>query len=537
MNQSFSDTVADDKVSEAPLEAPSVDESGQKQTETALRALQERPKFSIRMQIYLAVTLSLIIFFGVAMSLLITTYMIENKVRFLEISNSYLFEIQQARRFEKNYFLYGTNLEDALDNIATANRILRDNAGGLGQVMGKESFALILPRLQDYETALRRLREIELSPRAENYALKKKDAELEARKHGQEVASFAEELMQKEKTALDKMILLSRKVHIYSFLFLFFFFAFNTYFLGRRVLRPLWRFVFYAERIAAGDYSPIMPVRRYRDEFSNLAVAINKMIREIEAKQDQLIQSHKVAAIGLLTSGVAHELNNPINNINITAEYILENYDSLGNEEKRRLLGDIMQQGDRASSTVKELLHFTRAKPDAFEQLEITEVIDETLRLLQNQLNLIGIAVQKEYPDVVPAVRGNQNNIQQVFLNLFTNAIQAMPGGGTLQIVVSDTHVGLLKIDVKDTGVGIKPEHLQRIFDPYFTTKSINEGTGLGLSVCFGIVKKHGGKIVVSSEVGKGSTFSVYLPCLDHDAGKLAEKALTEKDDSVKLSD
>ncbi|GAB4334161.1 MAG: hypothetical protein Kow0099_06150 [Candidatus Abyssubacteria bacterium] len=496
-------------------------------TAQALKALQERPIFSIRMQIYLAVGLSLIIIFGVATSLLITTYMIENKVRFLEISNSYLFEIQQARRFEKNYFLYGTNLEDALENIMAARRILMANSEGLEEVTGKEAFSLILPQLHQYQEALQNLAKIEEAPDADDYFWKKRDAETEVRKYGQELVSFAEELMQRERRALDKMIVLSRKVHIYSFLFLFLFFVFNTYFLGRRVLRPLGRFVAYAERIATGDYSPITPVRRYRDEYSNLAVAINKMIEEIEAKQEQLIQSHKVAAIGLLTSGIAHELNNPINNVNITAEYILENFESLDNQEKKRLLNDIMEQGERASNTVRELLHFTRAKAGAFEELSITNVIDDTLKLLQNQLNLNGILLHKEYSGNIPPIKGNRNNLQQVFLNLFTNAIQAMRAGGILRIVVSDTHVGLLKIDVIDNGIGIKPEHLQNIFDPYFTTKNINEGTGLGLSVCFGIVKKHGGRIMVSSEVNKGSTFSVFLPCAGQRAP--ADSAVTRE--------
>jgi len=328
------------------------------------------------------------------------------------------------------------------------------------------------------------------------------------------------------------MIVLSRKVHIYSFLFLFFFFAFNTYFLGRRMLSPLRRFVAYSERIATGDYSPIMPARRYRDEFSNLAVAVNKMIREIEVKQDQLIQSHKVTAIGLLTSGVAHELNNPLNNINITVEYILENFDDLPNDEKKELLNDIMRQGERATSTVKELLHFTRARPDALEELDIGALIDDTLRLLQNQLNLNGIVLEKEYPEVVPSVTGNRNNLQQVFLNIFLNAIQGMPDGGTLRTVVTDTHVGLLQIDITDNGAGIKPEYLQKIFDPYFTTKDMGEGTGLGLAVCFGIVKKHGGKILVSSELGIGSTFSVYLPCSTREIVR-TEKAVSRIDEEA----
>lgn len=481
-------------------------------TDRALKALRERPNFSIRMQIYLAVTLSLVIFFGVAMSLLITTYMIEKKVRFLEISNSCLFEIQQARRFEKNYFLYGTNLDDALDNVAAAKRILLGHSESLGKVMGKETFALILPLLEQYDSALETLARLERGNRAGDEFRTTEEAQAEVRRNGQQLVSLAEELTERERLALDKMIVLSRKVHISSFLFLFLFFAFNTYFLGRRVLRPLARFVSYAERIATGDYSPIMPVRRYRDEFSNLAVAINRMIREIEAKQDQLIQSHKVAAIGLLTSGIAHELNNPINNVNITAEFILDTYDELDDNEKKKLLQDIMLQGERASNTVRELLHFTRAKGELFEHVHVTDVIDDTLKLLYNQLNLQGIMLQKEYSDGLPPIKGNRNNLQQVFLNLFTNAIQAMPRGGKLRITVSDTHVGLLKVDVTDNGIGIKPEHTQKIFDPYFTTKGVNEGTGLGLSVCFGIVKKHGGRIVVSSEMGRGSTFSVYLP-------------------------
>lgn len=526
MQQVASDKVAEAEVSDASIWAPTSD-SRATPTDLVIEALRKRPKFSIRMQIYLAVAFSLIIICGVGMSLLVTTYMIESKVRFLEISNSYLFEMQQARRFEKNYFLYGTNLSEALENVSTAKQILLDNAKGLEEMMGKESFSHILPRLEHYESSLRELQQISHGPHNNDYSSKKKEVEAVVRRHGQKAVSLAEQLMQKEKAALDKMILLSRKVHIYSFLFLFLFFAFNTYFLGRRVLRPLWRFVSYAERIATGDYSPITPARRYRDEFSNLAVAINKMIREIEVKQDQLIQSHKVAAIGLLTSGIAHDLNNPINNINITAEYILENFDELSSEEKKRLLGEIMQQGDRSSSTVKELLHFTRAKPEALEKLRITNVIDDTLKLLQNQLNLNKIIVQKHYPELVPPVGGNRDNLQQVFLNLFTNAMQAMVGGGVLRIVVDDTHVGLLKIDIIDTGVGIEPDNLQKIFDPYFTTKGITEGTGLGLSVCFGIIKKHGGNILASSEVGKGSTFSLFLPYSSHETTESTQSSET----------
>ena len=143
----------------------------------------------------------------------------------------------------------------------------------------------------------------------------------------------------------------------------------------------------------------------------------------------------------------------------------------------------------------------------------IAPVVHDTLKLVRNQLTLSGIQVEEDLPPGLPPFHGDRKSLQQVFLNLFINAIQAMLDGGTLTLKAHPAEDGQwLKVEVTDTGVGIEPEHLPRIFDPFYTTKQVGRGTGLGLSVTYGIVEKHGGHIEVESQRGKGSTFTVILP-------------------------
>jgi len=141
----------------------------------------------------------------------------------------------------------------------------------------------------------------------------------------------------------------------------------------------------------------------------------------------------------------------------------------------------------------------------------VSAVVDETLKLVRNQIMLSGIQVEKDIPPEVPLIYGDRKSLQQVFLNLFINAIQAMPDGGILQIGVH-TEDGQLKINVEDTGEGIEPEHLPHIFDPFYTTKEVGRGTGLGLSVTYGIIEKHGGHIEAHSQKGRGTLFTIVLP-------------------------
>jgi signal transduction histidine kinase len=495
--------------------ATPADESKQRKEaiELAFKALKGRPKFSIRMQMFLALVFSFIILLGVAVALLITTYMIENKVLMLEISNSYLFEIQQARRFEKNYFLYGTNLSDALENIYNAKRVLLENSDRLEKVIEKDSMAMILAQLEQYQGHLEMLEGTERNSKAEDYYWKKKDAELAVRKHGQEMVSFAQGLMQKERKAVDEMIVLSRRVHISSFLFLFLLFVFNTLVMGWRILTPLARFVKYAERIADGDYTPIMPTRRYRDEFSNLAVSVNHMIGELERRQDILVETHKLRAVGTLTAGVAHELNNPINNISLTAHMLLEDYKDLSDEDRLDMINDLISETGRTQNIVRNLLDFARESESKMEPLDMENVLKETLALAGNQIAIAGIQMDLNIMPHLPRVYGDRQQLEQVFLNLILNAIDVSSRGSRLQILaIPSDEPNFVSVKVTDFGTGI-PEHiLPSIFDPFFTTKGKAKGTGLGLSICQGIIAKHGGQIRVNTKVGVGTTFTVLLP-------------------------
>jgi len=236
------------------------------------------------------------------------------------------------------------------------------------------------------------------------------------------------------------------------------------------------------------------------------------MAEELETQQEALVQSRKIAAIGTFSAGIAHELNNPLNNIYLSAETLLDECGDKLDPEDKELILDILNQADRAGEIVRNLLDFSRKDKPSFEELSVHDVINKTVKLVKNQVMLTGIELKIDIPDDLPTIKGNLRNLQQVFLNLLLNAIQAMPNGGKICIEAYDYSDKFVRIDVTDTGHGIKPEDLEHIFEPFYTTKGVGRGTGLGLAVTYGLVKKHGGYIEVESEVGVGTTFSVYLP-------------------------
>jgi signal transduction histidine kinase len=186
-----------------------------------------------------------------------------------------------------------------------------------------------------------------------------------------------------------------------------------------------------------------------------------------------------------------------------------------GDEKKSALLDKITRQTFRASEIVNSLLNFSRTSSTEFTSVDVNRVIQDTLMLLDHQLKSARIKVQQELLPELPPIHGNTGKLQQVFLNLFLNAKDAMPSGGTLQISTSNGHH--VEVRVADTGTGIAQEHIQRIYDPFFTTKKTPKtghtgGTGLGLSVTYGIIQEHAGKIRVDSAPGKGTTFIMEFP-------------------------
>lgn len=236
------------------------------------------------------------------------------------------------------------------------------------------------------------------------------------------------------------------------------------------------------------------------------------MAQELESRQEQLLQSRKLASIGTFISGIAHELNNPLNNISLTAETLQIVCSEMNNPEINELLQDILSQAERASQVVKNLLEFSRREKPNLRNLSVPELIDNTLNLVKNQVMITGIEVVKNVPVGLPLIKGKKQNLEQAFLNIITNAIQAMPDGGCLTIQAQRDTRGYVRIDITDTGVGIDPSNMEHIFDPFFTTKEAGSGTGLGLSLVYRIIRNHGGYIEVKSKLNKGTTFSIYLP-------------------------
>ncbi|HTB18805.1 MAG TPA: ATP-binding protein [Bryobacteraceae bacterium] len=232
-------------------------------------------------------------------------------------------------------------------------------------------------------------------------------------------------------------------------------------------------------------------------------------ITDRDELERRLVQADKLSSIGLLAAGVAHEVNTPLAVISTYAQMLAKQVSE--DEQKSKLLDKIAKQTFRASEIVNSLLSFSRTSPSEFVEVDMSKVILETLNLVEHQLKKSAIEVKLDAPSTLPPVKGNAGKLQQVFLNLFLNARDAMDGGGILAVRVWSEN-GFARIDVADNGQGIAPEHLERIYDPFFTTKAALKGTGLGLSVTYGIVREHGGSIEVESRPGAGSRFRVELP-------------------------
>jgi two-component system, NtrC family, sensor kinase len=223
----------------------------------------------------------------------------------------------------------------------------------------------------------------------------------------------------------------------------------------------------------------------------------------------RLVQADKLSSIGLLAAGVAHEVNTPLAVISTYAQMLARQVAE--DEQKSKMLEKIAKQTFRASEIVNSLLNFSRTSPTEFVDVDLTRVLRETLSLIEHQLRTSGVEVRAVLADSLPVVRGNGGKLQQVLLNLFLNARDAMPDGGTLT-VRSWGEGGFVHVEVADTGQGIPPENLSRIYDPFFTTKGVKKGTGLGLSITYGIVQEHNGIIEVESRVGAGTRFRLEFP-------------------------
>lgn len=287
---------------------------------------------------------------------------------------------------------------------------------------------------------------------------------------------------------------------------------FISIWLWKKLFLPLKAIAKATHDIASNTFAPFQ-VGNENDEIHNVFTAMNNMTVELEKQREILIEAQKLSSIGSLAAGTAHQLNNPLNNISTSCQIALEEMEEMRNPEFiKGLLADIEQEVQRASDTVKGLLEFSRTHQFTLKPINLTKVTNNVLRLIAGEIPT-GIAVEQNIPPHVTLLLDSPK-MTEALLNLVTNSIQAIdkyPGRVLLSAHELPEEEKIV-IKIQDNGKGIPPQNLRSVFDPFFTTKNAQEGTGLGLSVAYGIIKKHNGSISVESEVGAGTTFTITLP-------------------------
>jgi two-component system NtrC family sensor kinase len=332
----------------------------------------------------------------------------------------------------------------------------------------------------------------------------------------------------KEKAQLYNRMLLSGIISVIVLSFL------SSLLFTRFVNRPIDKLLAATKTAAHGDLDQTVRIKSH-DELGELSDSFNHMItelkrsrddiegwtqtleqrvqertRELQQVQDQLIRAGKMAALGELAAGVAHEINNPLTGVLTFSSLMLKKTDE--NHPWKRDLENIVQQTTRCRNIVKGLLDFARQRKPDKKESDIHFLINRTLTLVENQARFQNIKMVKEFKTGMPMLFVDGDQIQQVFMNIIINAADAMgENGGTLTIKTAFNN-GIVEVSFIDTGCGMSKDHLLKVFTPFFTTKETGKGTGLGLAISYGIVQSHGGEIEVESEIGKGSTFRIKLP-------------------------
>ncbi len=414
-------------------------------------------------------------------------------------------DILEVRRYEKNYFFYSDakSLSEGNVYLERIDALAGDLAGDMAVLVGDAQQKNFMALLSRYAQAMRAL------------AKGGTTGQEALRNLGKSLTEAADDIRRQKRERAHKAL---KQTHIMPVAFLSVFLllmALVIKLISQGVLRPLGMVAAGTARVGRGDFSPIATGAEQLSEIADFIRAFNRMSHELAVNQEHLLQARKMAALGTFTAGIAHELNNPINNVLLSAEGLREDYREAIDADGQEMIDDIMQQAERASDIVRNLLDFSRTGHPASEGLCPAKVVSSTLNLLKNQVMLAGVTLHVEVPEGLPDVCGDLRSLQQVFMNLLLNAIQATPKGGTVGICAREADADMVAFDVSDTGPGIPESIQEHIFEPFFSTKEVGKGTGLGLAVTYALVHRYEGQISVRSKEGQGAVFTVLLPRVD----------------------
>lgn len=469
---------------------------------------------SIRHKVLLGIVLSLV---GVGTLGAVSYYylrQLEETLALAEGVDDLQSDVLEIRRSEKNYLLYGLgadrveSLRYVDQAISRARGLLRRKPGAelpggtLGS--GRARLTGLLVRMEAYRDGFRALGSPH-DPRAEN-----------VRMLGKELVADTQLLVGRLRGHILEIVSALRRQLVFSTAALLGVGLFLAWLMGRRILHALGLIEKATTRVVKGDFSPL-PLERAEAESRHVLEALNHMICELESRQNQLVQEKKLASLGVLTAGIAHQLNNPLNNIFTSCQLLRESGAHGGDAGfPEEMLRNIHQEVLRARDIVRGLLDFARQSDFSLKPVSLADVVGRAVALVAGETPP-GLRIDVDVPpDLVLPADGRR--LQEVCINLLLNAIQAVSRlPGRISVTARrDELAAQAVLRVRDSGDGIPEAGLGRIFDPFFTLKGVGKGTGLGLSVAFGIIRRHGGTISVESREGEGSCFTVRLPLGAH---------------------
>lgn len=437
----------------------------------------------------------------------------KEKLEVVELAYSLNNIVLEVRRYEKNFLLYGT--QESLQENTRQLILALQTVEKISAKVARPKARSMLMQLKSLAASYRSGMELLSKKMSVNSQVAHGELADELRYQGQEMTELSEELVSFEhnqiRIILDELV---RRLIVWSLVAITVG-IFMPLIMTFRIFRPLRIIKEATEDIAQGRFSKI-EVLDTRDEMQQVMEAFNTMVKELERRQDQLVQSQKLSSIGTLTAGIAHQLNNPLNNISTSCQIAIDDFDADDPELIKQMLRNIEHETYRARDVVQGLLEFSRSKEFQLHLANLQNVVNRSVQLVKSQVpSAISIFVDVPENLFLPM---DVQRIQEVLIIMIINASQAIVDEGKISLsAYIDKAKEEAVIEIADTGTGIPDEIKDRLFDPFYTTKDEGQGTGLGLSIAYGIIQKHNGEIVVESAVGKGASFFIHLPLYERD--------------------
>ncbi|MDP2278537.1 MAG: ATP-binding protein [Nitrospirota bacterium] len=446
---------------------------------------------------------------------------ITKRLELVKIADDITNTILEVRRHEKNYLLFKDreHLQELKKYLGVLKKDIDNIKFEIIKEIGEQNHSTLRRSISEYEKLVDKV--------AENREMQ---YYIEAmRLKARQMQSFTEELSGKERADMDAWLRTLMKLLMFAILVVMVSGIVINMRLAKGIVTPIRDLEERTKKIAAGNFSEHIEVKG-NDEITSLDISFNEMedrlrdamsslglaIKRLHEKQEQLIETEKLATLGKFSAGVAHEINNPLAIINEKAglmKDIIELSADFPNKDKfLNILHSISDSVNRCRVITHRILGFARKTDVTTETINLNNLIREVLGFVEKELLFRNIRLEINLAENLPELEGDTIQLEQVFLNILKNAIDAVEEGGNIWISTDTKDDNTVSVSVKDTGHGIPKEMLVHIFDPFFTTKEKGKGIGLGLSITYGIIKRLGGNIFVESEPDKGATFTVELP-------------------------